>query len=98
MATVRSALNGFLTLRPNQALFRWHLDELPLAPESVDVIVMVHVLEFIAKPPVLLREVYQALAPGGQLIIVSLNPWSLWGIDERVRHFWPAWQSQALAA
>src|SRR5271156_5524510 len=40
------------------------LDELPLAPESVDVIILVHVLEFIPSPPVLLREVYQALAPG----------------------------------
>jgi SAM-dependent methyltransferase len=73
------------------------LDELPLQPESVDVIVMVHVLEFIAKPPVLLREAYQALAPGGQLIIVNLNPWSLWGLKHALTqdqdvpwngHFW----------
>ena len=60
------------------------LDELPLAPKSVDVIILVHVLEFIPSPPVLLREVYQALAPGGQLIIVNLNPWSLWGTQALV--------------
>ena len=74
------------------------LDELPLSPESVDVIILVHVLEFIPSPPVLLREVYQALAPGGQLIIVNLNPWSLWGLKHWLTsehdlpwngHFWP---------
>lgn len=68
------------------------LDELPLIPESVDVIVMVHVLEFTTNPQVVLREVYQALAPGGQLIILSLNPWSLWGFTREVPHFWPAWR------
>lgn len=68
------------------------LDELPLAHESVDVIVMTHVLEFIDKPQLLLREAYQALAPGGQLIVLSLNPLSLWGFTRTVPHFWPAWQ------
>lgn len=68
------------------------LDELPLVPESVDVIVMVHVLEFTAKPQVLLREAYQALAPGGQLIVLSVNPYSLWGLSREVPHSWPAWK------
>jgi SAM-dependent methyltransferase len=77
------------------------LDELPLAPESVDVIVMVHVLEFVQHPPILLREAYKALAPGGQLIIVNLNPWSLWGLKHGFTHdhelpwngrFWPGMQ------
>ncbi len=77
------------------------LDELPLVPHSVDVIIMVHVLEFTPKPPALLQEVYQALAPGGQLVIVNLNPWSLWGLKHGLTHdhdlpwnghFWTMWQ------
>lgn len=77
------------------------LDELPLIPHSVDAIVLIHVLEFIPKPQILLREVYQALAPGGQLIIVNLNPWSLWGLKHGLGHdhdlpwsghFWSMWQ------
>lgn len=79
------------------------LDELPLMPESVDVIILVHVLEFMPKPLVGLREAYQALAPGGQMIIVSLNPWSLWGLKHRFTqddelpwngHFWSAWRTK----
>lgn len=68
------------------------LDELPLLPESVDVVVMVHVLEFVAKPQIILREAYQALAAGGQIIILSLNPCSLWGLGGEVPHVWTAWK------
>ena len=77
------------------------LDELPLLPHSVDVIALIHVLEFTPEPQVLLQEAYQALVPGGQLIIVCLNPWSLWGLKHRLTHdhdfpwnghFWSSWR------
>jgi len=77
------------------------LDELPLIADSVDAIVIVHVLEFLPKPKIVLREAARALAPGGQLIIVGLNPWSLWGLKHRFTHdhdlpwnghFWSPWQ------
>ncbi len=68
------------------------LDELPLLPESVDVVVMVHVLEFVSNPQIILREAYQALAAGGQMIILSLNPCSLWGFSREVPHLWTAWR------
>src|SRR5581483_3185643 len=63
-----------------------------LANESVDVIVIVHVLEFVDRPKMLLREAYQALAPGGQIIIISINPFSLWGLVRGVRHCWTSWR------
>lgn len=76
------------------------LPHLPLANNSVDVIIIVHILEFMVKPRHLLREISQALAPGGQLIIINLNPWSLWGIKHLFTfkprfpwrgHFWSIW-------
>ncbi|WP_244670049.1 class I SAM-dependent methyltransferase [Coxiella endosymbiont of Amblyomma nuttalli] len=56
--------------------------ELPLLPNSIDVIVLVHLLEFIDYPVKLLREVFHALKPNGQLVILGFNPWSLWEARE----------------
>ena len=76
------------------------LENLPLARNSVDVILIVHVLEFIMQPRHLLNELNQALVPGGQLIIINLNPWSLWGLKHAFTfkrrfpwkgHFWSIW-------
>lgn len=91
----------FLNTQAKSGAIQVALDELPLAPESVDVIVMVHVLEFLQRPQILLREAFKALAPGGQLIIVNLNPWSLWGLKHGLTqdhelpwngHFWSSLQ------
>ena len=59
-------------------------DELALLPESVDVILLPHVLENTAKPDALLAELYQALKPEGLLILFCFNPsglGSLWYLD-----------------
>ena len=74
---------AYFNVKAKSGSIRVALDELPLLPQSIDVIVLVHTLEFTATPVVLLQEIHQALAPGGVLVIVSLNPWSLWGL----KHF-----------
>lgn len=57
-----------------------NLRELPILPDSLNVVLLVHVFEFAEYPVRLLEEVYQSLAPGGQLIILGFNPWSYWGL------------------
>src|SRR3990167_3902713 len=52
------------------------VSELPIQPDSVDVILLAHVLEFAKSPGRLLKDIYQLLSPGGQLIILGFNPWS----------------------
>ncbi|MGH8599786.1 MAG: class I SAM-dependent methyltransferase [Burkholderiales bacterium] len=54
--------------------------DLPLATNSVDLIVLPHVLEFSANPHQILREAARALRPEAQLVISGFNPWSLWGL------------------
>jgi SAM-dependent methyltransferase len=54
--------------------------ELPLATQSVDLVVLPHVLEFAAGPHEILREVDRVMMPEGRLVIVGFNPWSLWGM------------------
>jgi SAM-dependent methyltransferase len=54
--------------------------ELPLAPHSIDLVLLPHVLEFAAEPHAVLREVDRVMMPEGRLVIVGFNPWSLWGL------------------
>ena len=56
--------------------------DLPLLPNSVDIVVLVHLLEFIDYPVKLLQEIFQVLKPDGRLLIFGFNPWSLWGMNK----------------
>ena len=56
--------------------------ELPFATQSLDLVVLPHVLEFAAHPHQVLREVERVLIPEGQLIICGFNPASLWGLRQ----------------
>ncbi len=58
--------------------------DLPFASQSLDLVVMPHVLEFAAEPHQVLREVERVLIPEGQLIICGFNPASLWGVRQAV--------------
>lgn len=52
--------------------------QLPLKSESVDMIIVPHLLEFDAHRFQTMREIERVLKPEGLLIIISFNPWSLW--------------------
>jgi SAM-dependent methyltransferase len=54
--------------------------DLPIAGNSVDLIVLPHVLEFNDNPHQVLREVARVLMPEGHVVIACYNPWSLWGL------------------
>ncbi len=53
-------------------------DALPFSTESLDVVVLPHVLEFTSDPHQVLREVDRTLIPEGHVVITGFNPWSLW--------------------
>jgi SAM-dependent methyltransferase len=59
--------------------------ELPFASQSMDLVVLPHVLEFSADPHQVLREVERVLIPEGQVIICGFNPASLWGARHVMR-------------
>jgi SAM-dependent methyltransferase len=54
-------------------------DALPLAADSVDVLVLMHVLEFSGNPHKVLREMARSLIGEGHLVLAGFNPWSLYG-------------------
>ena len=49
---------------------------IPIATESIDTVILPHVLEFVADRHQVLREVERVLKPEGKLFILGLNPWS----------------------
>jgi SAM-dependent methyltransferase len=59
--------------------------ELPFQSKSVDVFILPHTLEFVKMPSKLLHEIYNILIPGGKLIILGFNPFSLLGLTKLIR-------------
>ncbi len=60
-------------------------DQLPVFSNSVDMVILPHLLEFSDNQHQILREVERILKPEGKLIILNFNPWSLW---VRHQYFW----------
>ena len=54
--------------------------ELPFAAESLDLVLLPHLLETSAEPHQILREVERVLRPEGQLLVTGFNPISWWGV------------------
>lgn len=59
--------------------------DLPIAANSIDLVVLPHVLEFSSDPHQILREVVRVLVPEGQVVISGFNPWSLLGMKRMWR-------------
>ena len=57
---------------------------LPLASQSMDLVVLPHVLEFSEDPHQILREAERVLMSEGQIVIAGFNPLSLWGLKRRL--------------
>ncbi len=59
--------------------------ELPFLPQSIDTVLLFHVIEFLEHPSIFLKEIYDMLKPGGKVILFSFNPWSSWGANKRIK-------------
>ncbi|ADC61344.1 class I SAM-dependent methyltransferase [Allochromatium vinosum] len=62
-------------------------DALPLASDSIDAVLLPHVLEYSDRPRAILAEVERVLIPEGRLILLGFDPLSLWALG---RLWWPA--------
>jgi len=60
---------------------------LPIASDSVDLVILMHHLSDTSEPHAILREAFRVLIPEGKLVIIDFNPKSLWGL----RHFFQSW-------
>jgi SAM-dependent methyltransferase len=72
---------------------------LPFATNSLDLVVLPHVLEFDANPHQILREVDRVLVPEGSAVVTGFNPFSLWGVRRLIagRHGPAPWQGRYIS-
>jgi SAM-dependent methyltransferase len=77
-----STAAGHPPAAPSPDLLVGGFEELPLESQSVDLVVLPHQLEFSAAPHQILREVDRVLRPEGRLVVVGMNPLSLWGLRQ----------------
>ena len=84
-----------LALEPGAAVAADPL-QLPLASQSVDLLLLPHVLEFHANPHDVLREAERVLMPEGQVVISGFNTASLWRLRQLFtrRRDGPPWDAR----
>lgn len=73
---------------------------MPIASDSVDVVILNHVLEFSLQPHAVLREVERVLVPEGHVVMLMFNPWGMW-LPHRLLFRWrksPPWCGQFISA
>lgn len=63
-------------------------EQLPFANDSIDVVLIHHLLEVVNRPHAVLREAARVTIPEGYILIVGFNPWSLWGLWQFCRMPW----------
>ncbi|NND54899.1 MAG: class I SAM-dependent methyltransferase [Gammaproteobacteria bacterium] len=59
-------------------------EHLAIRSDSVDAVLLPHILETSPNPHAVLREVHRILRPDGRLIVLGFNPFSWWGTRHRV--------------
>ncbi|MET3106156.1 SAM-dependent methyltransferase [Oxalobacteraceae bacterium GrIS 2.11] len=72
---------------PNPIALIHDFEDLPFDTQSLDLVVLPHLLEFAAEPHQILREVERVLIPEGRLIICGFNKASLWGARQAMGRF-----------
>jgi SAM-dependent methyltransferase len=70
------------------------MEEWPIACESVDMLILPHLLEFQADPHRILGEAERVLKPEGWLFVLGFNPWSLPGLLRQRRDAGGAWNGR----
>jgi len=75
----------FASDRDGPGKVRLDIPQLPFATNSIDLLLLPHVLEFSENPHQILREAERVLMPEGHLVICGFNPRSLWGLSRMLR-------------
>lgn len=62
----------------NTGCFNGKPEYMPVRSDSLDVIILPHILEFSEYPHEVLREVDRTVVPEGHVVILGFNPFSIW--------------------
>jgi|TARA_R110000851_G_scaffold278768_1_gene431956 SAM-dependent methyltransferase len=81
--STHQSLDGVSSLSATPSLYA-EPEYLPFESQSIDLLILPHVLECSNNPHLVLREAERVLVPEGRLVISGFNPWSLWGAHGRL--------------
>ena len=65
---------------PGHGMIAADAQQLPIASDSIDAVLLLHTLDFAQDPHRVLREVERVLIAEGRVIVTGFNPFSLWGL------------------
>jgi len=68
--------------------------EWPIECESIDILILPHLIEFESDPHRVLKEADRVLKPEGRVVILGFNPWNLEGLLPAWRHPPPTWNTR----
>ncbi|MBB3060749.1 class I SAM-dependent methyltransferase [Microbulbifer rhizosphaerae] len=71
----------FSACRGQKGAAQVEFEQLPLPSESIDVALLHHLLDFSPQPHQVLREAARVLIPGGHMVLIGFNPFSLLGLS-----------------
>lgn len=74
-------------------------DALPLPSDTIDIVLLHHVLDFSSHPHRALIEAARLVTAGGHIVIIGFNPFSLFGFCKWPAVFWPGkaiWRHNSL--
>jgi SAM-dependent methyltransferase len=60
-------------------------EALPFEADSVDLLIVAHCFEYSSDPHAILREIDRVLVPEGRVVIIGIDPWTLWGAWQLVK-------------
>ncbi|QEP43419.1 SAM-dependent methyltransferase [Ectothiorhodospiraceae bacterium BW-2] len=75
-----------------------HYHHLPVASDSIDLVILGHLLQFNDHPHAILREVERILRPEGAVIILGFQPLRLWRINHFIHQHHPSQRGAELIA
>lgn len=78
---------------------RTDFNHLPLPANSIDLVLLHHVLDYSQSPHHVLREASNVLISQGHVVVVGFNPWSMFGLWRWLARFFsraPQWRHQSL--
>jgi SAM-dependent methyltransferase len=79
------------------SLCRAEPEHLPIRSDSVDVLVLLHVLDFCQEPHEALREADRVLVPEGHLVLCGFNALSVWGLRMLLHRRRLPWSARMLS-
>ncbi len=74
--------------RTGARLLQGSVTELPVASESFDLVYSVRVIQHIRDQEAMVREMARVARPGGHVILVAYNSWSLLNLYKQIRMSW----------